>query len=216
MKPGTFPDIFHAVRGLTLSTILLHAACQSPDERIKVQRECDALSVRAEELNRELHDRDARLAELSRQIETLKLFGPDRPADAFAPQSIDLARLSGGADYDGRPGDDGITVYLRLRDADGDAVKAPGQVRIQVLDPTDLQSPRLIGVYDFTRLEDLRRAWYGRFGTYHFAFKCPFPAGVKLPESGTVLVTVEFVDYLTGRTLAVSERLRFRTPPASE
>jgi hypothetical protein len=191
----------------------LCAACQSPDERIRCYRERDALAVRIDELDRRLQDRDARVVELSKQVDALTLFGADRPADAFAPVAIEIARLSGGADYDGRPGDDGVTIYLRLRDADGDSVKTPGQVRIQLLDPDDLQSPRVIGVYDFTRLDDVRSAWYGRFGTHHFAFKCPFPAHVKLPDHGTIQATVEFVDYLSGRALSATERLRFKSAP---
>lgn len=210
---GQQKSTFGRLNCFRLFTLLLGLpllGCASGTDVGKCWRERDALKQDVDQMQRTLADRDSQINGLQQQIDNLRLFGPDRPADAFAPVKIEITSLSGGADYDGKPGDDGINVYLRLLDADGDQVKAPGQIRIQLLDNTDLQSPRTIGVYPFTKLEEVRHLWHGRFGTYHYALKCPFPANVQLPKTGQLIATAEFADYLTGKTLTADATVRFK------
>lgn len=157
--------------------------------------------------------RDTTIARLGKQIEDLKGFGPAQPADLFAPTKIEIASLSGGDDYDGKPGDDGVTVHLRLQDADGDVVKVPGRIRIQLSDNSVLGSPRVLGLYVFDSPDELRKQWHARFGTNHYTLKCPFPPEVRLPDSRKIIVNAEFVDYLTGRTLTAVEELEVSLPP---
>ena len=152
-------------------------------------------------------DRDSTVSGFQKQVENLKSFQRDRPADLFAPEKLEIVRRSGGADYDGQPGDDGVTVYLRLLDADGDTVKVGGRIRVELQDPSTPGTPRVIGLYVFDRADDLRKHWDGRFGMHHFTLKCPFPAGFKPPTAGRVTVRAEFDDYLTGRTLTALDEV---------
>ena len=181
---------------------VLTAGCMSPGERARLVKENQTLRVENETLQRGIAQRDGTVALLHKQTRDLQGFGPDRPVDVFAPVKAEIVSRSGGADYDGRPGDDGVTVYLRLVDADGDAVKVPGRITVQLLDNSDLGSPELLGLYRFDSVDQLRKAWYGKFGTRHYTLKCPFPHGVKPPRR--IDLKVEFVDYLTGRTLAAN------------
>lgn len=51
-------------------------------------------------------------------------------------ESINLnPRLTGGADFDGQPGDDGICVLVEPRNRSGDFVPEPARVSIVLLDP---------------------------------------------------------------------------------
>ena len=158
-------------------------------------------------MNRTLARRDETIAALHRQIDTLKGFPPDRPADLFAPVAVEIASLSRGVDFDGKPGDDGITVHLRLTDADGDPVKAPGRIRIQLVDNSELGAPKVIRVYEFNDPQELRKMWHSRFGTQHYTLRCPFPPDVKLPKNRRVGVHAEFVDFLTGATLTAGKEV---------
>lgn len=158
---------------------------------------------------REIAQRDAAVASLRAQIENLRTWSSDRPADLFAATKIEIASLSGGADYDGRPGDDGITIYLRPKDADGDVVKVPGRIKVQLLDNAVLQNPRVIGNYVFD-IDKLREIWHGRFMTSHYTLKCPFSPNQELPASRRLLVTVEFTDFLTGAVLTTTKEVAFQ------
>ncbi len=187
-------------------------ACLSPRERVRVYEQNESLRRDVERLQREVAQRDGRVAQLQRQVEDLQRFGPDRPADLFAPVTLDIASLSGGRDYDGTPGDDGVTVYLRPRDADGDAVKAPGRISVQLLDNTNLSAPRVLALKVFDDPEELRKLWHGRFATDHYTLKCPFPPDVELPASRRVTVSAEFTDYLTGATLTAVKEVPIAFP----
>ena len=181
-------------------------------ERGRILKDSDALRRDKERLERTVAQRDETNASLQKQVGNLKGFPPDRPVDMFAPVKLEIASLSGGADYDGKPGDDGITVYLRPRDADGDVVKVPGRMKIQLVDNTDLGSPRVLGVCVFDDLNEVRKTWHGKFGTQHFTLKCPFRAGMELPKSRRILVSAEFIDLLTGATLTAGKEVEFSYP----
>jgi len=187
---------------------LLVSGCVTPGERAKLIKENVSLRNDNERLQRVVAQRDGTIAQLHEQIRNLKDFEPGRPADLFAPVSLEIASLSGGADYDGKPGDDGVTVHLRPRDADGDTVKAPGRITIQLLDNSDLASPRVLGVYVFDDPEKLRNLWHGRFATDHYTLRCPFAPGTRFPESRRLTISAEFIDYLTGRTLSAVKEIR--------
>jgi len=191
---------------------LATGGCMSGAERGRILKDNESLRIEKERLERTVAQRGATIASLEQQTANLKGFGPGRKADLFAPMKLEIASLSGGADYDGKPGDDGITVYLRPRDADGDVVKVPGRMKVQLVDNTDIGSPRVLGVYAFDDLNEVRKTWHGKFGTQHFTLKCPFPPGVKLPKSRRVFVSAEFLDFLTGATLTATKEVGFSMP----
>ncbi|MFQ5589972.1 MAG: hypothetical protein ACE5HE_02305 [Phycisphaerae bacterium] len=187
--------------------LVASSACISPGERAKLTQENEALRGENQRLRRAVEQRDGTVAVLHERIGNLRGLGPDRPVDLFAPVEVEIVRLTGGADYDSIPGDDGVTVYFRLRDLDGDTVKRPGRISVQLLDNTNLAAPRVLGLYVLDDPERVRKAWYGRFGTRHYSLKCPFPPGTQVPDSGRVEVKVEFIDYLTGATLTAMKEV---------
>jgi hypothetical protein len=175
-------------------------------------RENESLREEKGKLERAVLERDGAIAALQKQVVDLQSLGHDRPATFFAPVKLEIASLSGGADYDGKPGDDGINVYLRPKDADGDTVKVPGRIKVQVADHSNLNNPRVIGIYSVDNLDEVRRAWHGKLGTQHFTIKCPFPGGVSLPASRTLVVSAEFLDLMSGSTLTAAQEVRFAIP----
>ena len=80
-------------------------------------------------------------------------------------------------------------------------MKVPGRITIQLLDNTNLASPRVLGVYTFDDPEELRRLWHSRFATNHYTLRCPLPPELKLPADRRITVSAEFLEYLTGVTL---------------
>ncbi len=188
------------------------SGCRSPGDWARLRKDNEALQRDQQRLQDTIARRDALIAALSGQIETLEGFGPDQPAALFAPVKIEIAGLSGGADYDGQPGDDGVTVYLRPRDANGDVVKVPGRITIQLQDNTDSTSPRLLGGRVFDDPARLGKLWHGKFITQHYTLKCPFSAKTKLPTTRRVTVHAEFVDYLTGATLTAVKEVSISFP----
>jgi hypothetical protein len=203
---------YPGVVAVGLLSLCLAAGCRTPQEWSRLIRGNEELERQKQRLERELAEKEKTLTELSTQVETLKGFSGAQPADMFAPAKIELVKLTGGRDWDGQPGDDGVTVYLRPLDQEGDVVKVPGRITVQLLDNTNLSNPRVVALCRFEDPEEIRKTWHGRFLTNHFTLDCPFPPDALLPESGKLMVTATFTDFLTGKELTASKEVTFSRP----
>lgn len=181
--------------------------CSFPAKRAELQQEISRLEEKNRRLARVVAERDETVSAMKRQVADLQTLGSDRPVALFAPARIEIVSRSGGTDFDGMPGDDGVTVYVRPVDGEGDAVKSPGRIRLQVLDTSVVGEPRVLAVCRVESEEELRKTWHGRFGTNHFTVRCPFETGVTAPAAGKVTAVVDFLDYLSGATLTATREL---------
>lgn len=197
---------------LSIIAGLLLPACNSNRRLAELTRENQALREDKQRLEHQAKECDDELASARQQVEQVKEFGSDRPADLFAPVDIEIASLSGGANYDDKPGDDGVTVHLKPKDADGQVVKVPGKITVQLLDNSDMAAPKVVAICEFEKPEDLRELWMGILGTSHYTIRCPFPDGAALPASRKLLVSASFVDFLTGKRLTTSKDISFSPP----
>lgn len=180
------------------------AGCVNDAELVRqLQEQAGALAADTERCKQELADRDAQIAVLRRRIENQPYLEGIVLDDLFLIDRIVLASRTGGIDLDGQPGDDGVVVYLQPRDQDGDALKAAGQIAVQLFDLTTPGAPRELATYVFSDHEALRKNWYGGLLTNHYALKCAFPPTLDgVPRE--VHVRVTFLDYLTGREFTTS------------
>ncbi len=208
----TMARAFSSLPALSLSAAALLSTitgCASRGELARLSRDNTALLGTKGQLERTVAKRDGTISRLRQQIVELTRLSPERPVDLFAAVRLEIAGITGGADYDDRPGDDGINVHLDPRDADGDIVKEPGRIRVQLLDPSASPTPTLLGTCVLDTPEELGQAWHAWLGMNHYTLKCPFAEGVALPTNRKVVVHAEFVSYLTGVTLSAVKEVEF-------
>lgn len=187
--------------------------CQTSGETDKtsiVQKENRELKAAQERDQQEISRLSSEVADLEQQVNSLRRLGPDRLAKLYAPVKIVLERLTGGADYDGLPGDDGVTVYIQPIDQQGHVVKTAGEIRIQLLDLANPDGQHLLGEYVLD-VDHAAEAWHGRFMTQHFTVQCPWRVGP--PAHREITLRVRFLDYLTGRELAATTVCTVTPPP---
>lgn len=132
------------------------------------------------------------------------------PAKLFTPVDIQIDPLTGGSNWDGKPGDDGVTVYVKPVDRDGDAIKAAGDVRIEILDLGNPPDQQLVGRYG-VEADQLGKLWYGKLMTQHYTFECPWTKTRPRHEQLTVRVT--FIDYATKNTLTAQALCSVKLAP---
>ena len=132
-----------------------------------------------------------------KQIATLQGLGDKRAELLFSVTAVKLGRYTGGVDLDGKGGHDGIRVYVRPVDHDGHALKAAGEVKIQLFDLSAPPDENLLGTFAFP-VEEIAKHWSAGFMTYHYRFDCPWRSG--RPAHPEVTVRVAFTDYFTGKT----------------
>ncbi len=110
---------------------------------------------------------------------------PEQAAVLFRATGIKFSGLmTGGLDRDGAPGDELLNVVLAPHDSEGDVVKLPGRIQLDVFDLSRPDNDRLIGRWEFTVDESRQhwnRTWFG--SGYHF--NLPWQ---QLPESNELLL----------------------------
>jgi hypothetical protein len=97
--------------------------------------------------------------------------------------------LTGGHDFDHKPGDDGVAVFIEPRNADDQFITQPGPVSIVVLDPTKEGPEGRIARWDFDAHEARERLKKGRFGK-GIQLKLPWPNDP--PESNKLHLFVRY------------------------
>jgi hypothetical protein len=189
--------------------LLPSSGCQSPTEM--------GLRQEVRRLNQQITDKDHQLAaqrvtieQLQTQVTQVRGLTPEDLEKIYYPDEIEIASLSGGDDYDGQPGDDGVTVYLRPRDRDGDAVKVAGNIRVELYDLANPPDQNLIGVYSVP-VGQASQHWYGKLATYHYTIRCPWQNGPPAHDEITIRATFE--DYLTQRMMTAQTVCKVKLAP---
>ena len=200
--PAMRPNLFFAV--VVCPIFLVAAGCNPPaaDSRIaQVQQ----LQDRNQEQARLLAAKDEQLAADAKRIQELQGLNGERSIDNLVHvASIEIDRLSGGYDDDRNGVDEGVLIYLRLLDKDGDAIKASGNVHVRLLDLAKPEGSQLVGELSLDPAA-LRPLWYGRLLTYHYTIKVPWAGGAKRAEHKSITVVVEFTDLLSGKTFTAQK-----------
>lgn len=160
--------------------------------------------------NDELAAQKATIDTLEKRVETVRAIRPEDLRKLFHPVKLEIDSLSGGYDTDGRPGDDGVVVYLRPLDDDGDALKVAGQITIQLYDLAAPPGENLIAEYVIP-VDEARELWYGKLMTQHYTVRCPWQHSP--PRHPEITISASFVDYLTQRVISAQKTCTVKLPP---
>lgn len=192
---------------LVLPALLTLSAGGCPDSQpIDLRRENLRLQEEIKKKDGELASQYSTISELNKQLLTARAFKPEDLEKIFYPEKLTFDSLTGGENYDGKPGDDGVTAYLRPIDKDGDIIKVAGDIRIELFDLAKA-SDNLIGRYDIP-VDAVRKLWYGKLGTYHYTVKCPWLHGP--PSNDEVTIRATFRDYLTQRVITAQTVVKIK------
>lgn len=202
----------HQVMAGTAALILLAGCAGIPVDRYNsVQQQLVECQESNRKIETQLADQQASISSLQEQVAALRKSGAPFD-DLVVPVKIELDRLSGGYDKDGKAGDEGIVLYIRPMDSDGSVLKVAGTIRVTLFDLQNPPERHTLGVYDFDA-QQTRSLWFGRLMTNHFTVRCPFP---RVPEHDRITAEVAFTDLLTGRLLRAQEAYTIKRPPTGQ
>lgn len=175
-----------------------------------LQRKVNALKVENINLNDRLAVRDA---EIERLRKRLAIVGDKRGfplGPMFDVRKIEILDITSGSDLDGKPGDDGVTVYFRPVDRDGHVLKRGGEIKIKLLDNSPLTAPTVLGNFVLNAPDRVRHAWYGKFWTNHYKIQVPFHPEVAVYPGQEVDIHVSFTDWITGEEHTARKVVKIR------
>ncbi len=135
---------------------------------------------------------------LRRQIETLLTLGPETRLEAISVlEKIKIRSRSGFYDKDRDGKKEVLKVYVQPIDSAGDKIKAPGSVRVQLLDLNADADAGLLREWQVGP-EELKQMWVGTLMTHYYrlSFDLNDMAGDQDRE---LKLKVIFTDYVTGK-----------------
>lgn len=206
MKPARSAAARHTV---TIAVALVVGGCTPPVNH-KLHDRVNNLEHDLRNCNNQRVAQQATIDELRQQLAVARSINEDDIKRLFYPERLLIDPLTGGADYDDQPGDDGVTVYLKPIDRYGDVVKVAGDIRIQLFDLAAPADRNLVGEYAIP-VDQVGELWHGKLWTGHFTIKCGWLHGP--PEHNEITVRAIFVDYLTKRVVSAQTTCTVDLPP---
>jgi len=143
---------------------------------------------------------------------------PEHAQSLFGAQGVKFnATFTGGVNLDDTPGDDALSVVLMPVDVDGELVKLPGTIELELLDLSLPESQRQIGRWAFP-VDEARTYWRRGFLSSGYVFQLPWqraPVASELTLHG-VLTTPDGRRFDTSSQVkvAVGARSAQQSPPA--
>ena len=184
--------------------------CGPTPREIDLEKQLTAKTVEVIELNDRLAKRDEKIYALTGRVESLTGMGERGGKPFFEIAEVQLLDITSGVDIDGKPGDDGVAIYIRPVDRDGDTLKRAGEMRVKLLDNTAVGQPKVISQVVINDAEKIRKSWYGKFWTDYYKIIVPFAPGAKLVPGHEVDVHVTFIEFATGTTFSARKAIKIR------
>jgi hypothetical protein len=196
---------------LWIALIFSAAGCQSLSrDKSKAIDQRAELIAQNEKCAREVNQLTGQAAQLSAQLETLRGFGPQRLEYLEYPTESQFGRFMRGYDANGDHIDDGIVVYLELKDRNGDTIKAAGGVEIELWDLAMPAEKGRLGRWEYP-IEQMSKYWLSGIMANHYRFELPWPEG-RRPEHRNVTVKLRFHCALSGNTLEIQKMIEVNIP----
>jgi len=181
--------------------LVLAAGCKNADTgtpglTIQVER----LSREKTRLQSQLEQSKTENERLKKQMETLAALPKDQ-RELWSIQRIEIGRLSGLHDKNKDGQKEKLVVYVQPIDEDGDTVKSPGEVQVQLWDLNKKGGQALLAEWHVGP-DQLKKLWLTALlaGNYKLTFEVADKVELFKSASGGLTVKVAFTDYLTGKT----------------
>ncbi|MBK8914702.1 MAG: hypothetical protein IPM64_08925 [Phycisphaerales bacterium] len=194
--------------GMIVGAMLLALSGCASTPNTDLNRELVRLRERSAQQERELAARSATIDELHRRLSVATGVDARQLQYFYYPETIQVAPLSGGYDDDGKPGDEGVVVYLRPLDRDGDVVKVAGSIRVQLFDLSLPPDQTSLGELTIP-IEKCREHWYGKLMTQHYTIRVPWQ---RPPQAEEVTVRATFANLFPQRVVTTQAVVKVRPP----
>jgi hypothetical protein len=143
--------------------------------------------------------------QLEGQIAQLKL---QHDADAATITGLTQRTGTVPALDPGKPGHEGLKVYVGLLDQYGDEIKSAGSFVVEAFDLGAPQATR-VARCEFP-VEQAQQNWHSFLTRYEYVLTCPWETPPRHPD---VTVRVQFTDELTGRQFTAQSVVKVEVPP---
>ncbi len=184
---------------LLAAFIFFISACENADKKKPVS-EIDRLRQQNQALTGRLANAEQQAQQLKKQVQTLSAVTDDtQPEDIYNLQKIKIWRYTNLYDKDEDGKIESLIVYLQPIDADGDVIKAAGNVEVQLWDLNREEAQALLGTWNVSSNE-IKKLWYATVLASNYRLIFDISKLIDDYEK-PLTVKVTFTDILSGKTL---------------
>jgi cell division protein FtsB len=178
--------------------LLLVTGCASSNDKELLTTQIKQLMQENTQLQGQVKQYNSENKELKGQIQVLSALPEGVKLENLSRiEKVNISRYTGFYDKDNDGKKEKLIVYIQPIDEQGDIIKAPGAVEVQLWDLNKTDGKAMLGKWN-VEPEELKKLWFATIVTinYRLTFDVADIVG-NLEEPLTVKVT--FTDYLTGK-----------------
>ena len=172
--------------------------CQNTSKKISLKEQNDSLLAENERLVKKNDKLQAETEQLTEQLRVVTELPRQARLDAIpALDKIEITSRSGLYDKDKDGNKETLIVYVRAVDDQGDAIKFPGSITIQLWDINAESDKALLRTWKRDP-EEIKKLWSGTFMTSYYKLRFDV-SELALGTNSQLTINAVFTDYLSGR-----------------
>lgn len=215
MKPLllTWMSVMAALTGL--------AGCATRGGLGALQTELRQREDQISNLNHQLGETQKQLEVAKQEKESLRSQLSRNVSDKLLPEQSDLIfraqglkfseYLTSGVDRDGQPGDELVSILLTPQDGEGDALRLPGKLKLEVRDLNNPEGRQLLGSWTWEETQ-IGEKWHQGFLASGYHLEVPLKIMPQHPEL-TLHAQLTTPD---GRQFSATQPIKVRLPDGTE
>ena len=186
----------------TLSSVIIFmfffAGCGDSYKEPPLQEKVDFLTLQQKDLESKLEQSAAENKKLKQQIHTLSGLPEQlKGKNLYSIRDVEIGKYTGFFDKDKDGTKEKLVVYIEPIDEQGDVIKAPAEIEVELWDLNKSDGEALIAKWPAVKPDELKKLWFD--GLLKVNYRLTFDIEDKVESLNDPLtVKVTFTDYLSG------------------
>ncbi len=183
---------------LIASVLAVTAGCGGTDKGVPLQDKIQSLTDEKAQIQRQMEQTKAENEQLKKQNKVLAALPDEVKGQNLSDiEEVKISRLTNLYDKDKDGQDEMLIIYVQPIDRDGDVIKAPGEVDVELWDLEREPGEAKLGDWRI-KPEELRKLWFDAVMSTNY--RLTFDVGeMAIDPTEPLTVKVAFTDYLTGK-----------------
>ena len=190
-----------------LFAIVAVAGCENTSKKVAIEEQNKQLLAENEQLTKNVEKLQAEKEQFASQLKVVNQLGVEVRLSAVPTlDKIELTSRSGLYDRDKNGSLETLMIYVRAIDSDGDAVKIPGSIAIQLWNLNAEPNEALLKSWELGP-EEIKKLWSGTFMTGYYRLR--FDASdLAISDDTALTINAVFTDYLSGRVAKAQKAIK--------
>jgi len=195
------------LRAFLTGCLLAGVAGCGADKGLPLLDEISRLTDEKAELQEQIAQVEAEKEQLEKQKKVLSGL-PDnvKGENLYRLEQIKITKYTNLYDKDEDGKKEKLIVYIQPIDADGDLIKAAGEVEVELWDLNNEAGEAKLGAWQ-VKPGELKKLWFATLMTTNYRLTFNIAGKVKDPTE-PLTVKVEFTDYLTGKVFKEQKQIK--------